>query len=105
MAEKGDQHGAGEARQRAKVLTCSDGVVHGTREDRSGAAPADLLITTGSEAVARRVPADGTDTAAAALPDISAASAALVLSTCAPALAPPHHTPHAPPPAHARHAP
>ena len=32
------EHGSGDPKPRAKVLTVSDGVVHGTREDRSGAA-------------------------------------------------------------------
>ena len=31
-------------RQQAKVLTCSDGVIHGTRDDKSGAALAAHLV-------------------------------------------------------------
>ena len=38
----------------AKVLTVSDGVVAGTREDRSGAALADGLAAAGFEVVGRR---------------------------------------------------
>jgi molybdenum cofactor synthesis domain-containing protein len=34
---------------RARVITCSDGVVHGVREDRSGPAVRDLLIRSGCE--------------------------------------------------------
>ncbi|MEM9040400.1 MAG: MogA/MoaB family molybdenum cofactor biosynthesis protein [Actinomycetota bacterium] len=93
MAEKGDQHGAGVARQRAKVLTCSDGVVHGTREDRSGAALADFLITNGFEVVERRVTADGTENVAAALTEMSAGFAGLVVSTGGTGFAPRDQTP------------
>ena len=45
----------------AKVLTVSDGVVHGTREDRSGVALADCLTRHGFEVVERQVTADGTE--------------------------------------------
>ena len=43
----------------AKVLTVSDGVVHGTREDASGAALAEQLAGAGYDVVDRRVVADG----------------------------------------------
>jgi molybdopterin adenylyltransferase len=43
----------------AKVLTVSDGVVAGTREDRSGPALADQLAAAGFTVVDRRVVADG----------------------------------------------
>ena len=45
----------------AKVLTVSDGVVAGTREDRSGAALADRLGAAGYEVVSRSVSADGAE--------------------------------------------
>ena len=48
-----------EAGLRAKVLTVSDGVIHGTREDRSGAALAERLGTAGYDVVDRQVVADG----------------------------------------------
>ena len=51
---------------RAAVLTVSDGVHHGTREDRSGDALAELLAGEGF-AVERRVVADETDAISAAI--------------------------------------
>ena len=50
--------GAGLA---AKVLTVSDGVVHGTREDRSGVALVERLGAEGYDVVDHRVVADGED--------------------------------------------
>ena len=46
---------------RAKVLTVSDGVIAGTREDRSGAALAARLAEAGFDVVERRAVADGVD--------------------------------------------
>ena len=54
--------GAGLA---AKVLTVSDGVVHGTREDRSGAALVERLAAEGYSVVDHRVVVDGTESVAA----------------------------------------
>ena len=65
----------------AKVLTVSDGVVAGTREDRSGAALADRLAAAGFDVVERRVTADGVEAVAAALRDLSAGFAGLVVTT------------------------
>ena len=65
----------------AKVLTVSDGVVAGTREDRSGAALADRLVAAGFDVVERRVCADGTAAVAAALRDLTAGFSGLVVST------------------------
>ncbi len=65
----------------AKVLTVSDGVVHGTREDRSGEALAESVTRHGFEVVERRVTADGTDNVAAALRDLCAGFSGLVIST------------------------
>ena len=45
----------------AKVLTVSDGVVAGTREDRSGDVAVEVLTAAGFEVVERRVVADGVD--------------------------------------------
>jgi molybdenum cofactor synthesis domain-containing protein len=61
------------------VLTVSDGVAAGTREDRSGDALDELLRGEGYE-VERRVVADERDEIAAAIRDL-AASARLVLTT------------------------
>ena len=48
----------------AKVLTVSDGVVAGTREDRSGQALHDVLAAAGWTVVERRVVSDGADVVA-----------------------------------------
>ena len=65
----------------AKVLTVSDGVVHGTREDRSGEALAEQLAAAGYRVVERRVVADGVDSVADALRDLADGFAGLILST------------------------
>jgi molybdopterin adenylyltransferase len=70
-----------ERRWPAKVLTVSDGVVEGTREDRSGAALAERLTSGGFEVVERRVTADGVEPVAAALRDLTAGFAGLVVTT------------------------
>ena len=70
-----------ERRWPAKVLTVSDGVVEGTREDRSGAALAERLAAAGFEVVERRVTADGVEPVAAALRDLAAGFAGLVVTT------------------------
>ena len=41
-------------RLQAKVLTCSDGVIHGTRDDKSGAALVEHLTTAGFDVVEQR---------------------------------------------------
>jgi molybdenum cofactor synthesis domain-containing protein len=66
---------------RAKVLTVSDGVVAGTREDRSGAALADALVAAGFEVVERRVVADGVESVAAALRELCDGFAGVVVTT------------------------
>jgi molybdenum cofactor synthesis domain-containing protein len=65
----------------AKVLTVSDGVVAGTRDDRSGAALAERLSAAGFEVVERRVTADGTDAVAAALVELADGFTGLVVTT------------------------
>jgi molybdenum cofactor synthesis domain-containing protein len=65
----------------AKVLTVSDGVVAGTREDRSGAAAEEVLVDAGFEVVERRVVPDGVDDVAAALRELTAGFAGLVATT------------------------
>jgi molybdopterin adenylyltransferase len=78
---------------RAKVLTVSDGVVAGTREDRSGAALAERLTEAGYEVVARAVTADGVDEVAAALIELTAGFAGLVVTTGGTGFAPRDLTP------------
>ncbi len=78
---------------RAKVLTCSDGVVHGTRQDTSGAALADALTAAGFEVVERRVTADGAQAVADALVAMTDGFAGLVVSTGGTGFAPRDETP------------
>jgi molybdenum cofactor synthesis domain-containing protein len=75
------------------VLTVSDGVVAGTREDLSGDLLAVLLAAEGYE-VERRVVADETGEIAAAIVEL-AAEAALVLTTGGTGVAPRDVTPEA----------
>lgn len=65
----------------AKVLTVSDGVVAGTREDRSGEALAECLTRHGFDVVERRVSADGAEAVAAALAAMVDGFAGLVVTT------------------------
>jgi molybdopterin adenylyltransferase len=65
----------------AKVLTVSDGVVAGTREDRSGAALAGHLRVAGFEVVATAVCSDGVAEVEAALRELTAGFAGLVVTT------------------------
>lgn len=79
--------------QPAKVLTCSDGVVHGTREDKSGEALADFLAANGFDLAERRVTADGADNVANALREMSDGFAGLIVSTGGTGFAPRDQTP------------
>jgi molybdopterin adenylyltransferase len=65
----------------AKVLTVSDGVVAGTRDDRSGEALAELLSASDFEVVERRVCPDGVDSVEAALRELAAGFSGLVVTT------------------------
>lgn len=78
---------------RAAVLTVSDGVVAGTREDASGALLEELLVVEGYE-VERRVVPDEAGEIAAAIAELSE-SAALVLTTGGTGVAPRDVTPEA----------
>jgi molybdenum cofactor biosynthesis protein B len=75
------------------VLTVSDGVAQGTREDRSGDALAELLAAEGFE-VERRIVPDERAQIADAIRDL-AATARLVLTTGGTGLAPRDVTPEA----------
>jgi molybdenum cofactor synthesis domain-containing protein len=66
---------------RAKVLTVSDGVVAGTREDRSGDALVAALEAAGFAVVDRRVVADGVDSVRDALVELTDGFAGLVMTT------------------------
>lgn len=65
----------------AKVLTVSDGVIGGTREDVSGPALVDALEAEGFEVLDRRVVADGVESVAGALEELCADFAGLVVTT------------------------
>jgi molybdenum cofactor synthesis domain-containing protein len=65
----------------AKVLTVSDGVADGTRDDKSGRALVERLTTEGFEVAEHRVSADGTDNVAIALREMCDGFAGLVVTT------------------------
>jgi molybdopterin adenylyltransferase len=77
----------------AKVLTVSDGVVHGTRDDASGRALVTQLEEAGYEVVEHRVTADGADAVATALIELTAGFAGLVVTTGGTGFAPRDQTP------------
>jgi molybdenum cofactor synthesis domain-containing protein len=66
---------------RAKVLTVSDGVADGTRDDKSGRALVLQLAEAGYEVVEQRVCADGVESVADALRALTDGFAGLVLTT------------------------
>jgi molybdenum cofactor synthesis domain-containing protein len=66
---------------RAKVLTVSDGVADGTRDDKSGRALVERLQQEGYEVVEHRVVADGVDSVSDALYAMTDDFAGLVLTT------------------------
>jgi molybdopterin adenylyltransferase len=82
-----------ETRPQAKVLTVSDGVVHGTRDDTSGRALVDQLTSVGFEVVEHRVSADGAALVAEALREMCDGFAGLVVSTGGTGFAPRDQTP------------
>ena len=82
-----------DVRLRAKVLTVSDGVVHGSREDRSGAALVERLAEAGYDVVDHQVVADGTDSVAAALAAMCEGFAGVIVSTGGTGFAPRDLTP------------
>lgn len=65
----------------AKVLTVSDGVIHGTREDRSGVALVELFEAEGYDVVDQRVVADGVENVRDALSEMTAGFSGVVVST------------------------
>jgi molybdopterin adenylyltransferase len=78
---------------RAAVLTVSDGVTHGTREDLSGDLLAELLAADGYDVERQVVPDEATEIAAAIV--ALAESAAVVLTTGGTGFAPRDVTPEA----------
>lgn len=72
----------------AKVLTVSDGVVAGTRTDRSGEALVQRLVVAGFVVVDHSVVADGIESVSSALATHCGGFAGLVVTTGEPASAP-----------------
>ena len=66
---------------RAKVLTVSDGVAEGTRDDSSGRALVLRLAEAGYEVVEQRVCADGVESVAGALRELTDGFAGLIVTT------------------------
>lgn len=83
----------GDSALQAKVLTVSDGVVGGTREDRSGRALVAQLTDAGFDVVAHEVTADGSDAVADALTRMSDGFSGLIVTTGGTGFAPRDQTP------------
>lgn len=81
--------------RRAKVLTVSDGVAEGTREDRSGAALVTRLAEAGYELAEQRVVADGEGPVAHALEALTEGFEGLVVTTGGTGFGPRDRTPEA----------
>ncbi len=65
----------------AKVLTVSDGVADGTRDDRSGRALSERLAAAGFDVVDHRVSPDGVDPVATVLRDLARDFTGLIVTT------------------------
>lgn len=84
---------APEPRPKAKVLTVSDGVMAGTREDTSGQALADALTDAGFEVVERSMVPDGVASVAGELARLSVAFNGVIVTTGGTGFAPRDQTP------------
>jgi molybdopterin adenylyltransferase len=80
-------------RLQAKVLTVSDGVFHGTRDDTGGRGLADHLGAHGYDVVDHRITDDGAERVAAALREMSDGFAGLIVTTGGTGFAPRDQTP------------
>jgi molybdopterin adenylyltransferase len=87
-------HGhADESPLHAKVLTVSDGVFHGARDDTGGRGLAAHLAAHGFDVVDHRVTQDGADEVAATLREMTDGFAGLVVTTGGTGFAPRDQTP------------
>ena len=77
----------------AKVLTISDGVVAGSREDASGLALCGALVAHGAEVIEHRVCSDGRDVVARALVDLAHNFSGVIVTTGGTGFAPRDETP------------
>jgi molybdenum cofactor synthesis domain-containing protein len=75
------------------VLTVSDGVVHGTREDLSGRALSAHLQANGFDVVDQRVTADGAELVAEVLTEMADGFSGVIVSTGGTGFAPRDQTP------------
>lgn len=66
---------------RAKVLTVSDGVIAGTRDDRSGEALVELLVGAGYDIADRRAVADGVEPVSSALASMADGFTGVIVTT------------------------
>jgi len=78
---------------RAKVLTVSDGVIAGTREDTSGIALAEALTAHGAEVVEQRICSDGEQVVAGMLIELSHDFSGVIITTGGTGFAPRDQTP------------
>lgn len=82
-----------DAPLRAKVLTVSDGVFHGARDDTGGRGLAAHLAANGFDVVDHRVTQDGADAVAAALREMCDGFAGVIVTTGGTGFAPRDQTP------------
>jgi molybdenum cofactor synthesis domain-containing protein len=80
---------------RARVITCSDGVTHGTRVDRSGPALRELLVANGCDVDEVVVVPDDVEAIAAAIVQATDDGVRLVVTTGGTGIAPRDVTPEA----------
>ena len=86
-------HGSDESPLHAKVLTVSDGVFHGARDDTGGRGLAAHLTANGFEVVDHQVVEDGADVVADKLAEMADGFAGLIVTTGGTGFAPRDLTP------------